>query len=334
MSGNHSITIVIPTLNEEKNLPVCLASIERQDYPRSLVEVIVVDNGSGDSTVAVARKHGAKVLTNAILDAERSKMIGLHESSADFFMYLDADIELAGTAALSQLERALRENEDVVGAFPRFAPKKTAPSFSRCLRYHPLELDPVLDFFCTRPEAVAIERRSDLIICDFSRKRVPPVGICLYRRTALVEALGGSKRFMDIDVPVILAGTGRGRMAYLPKAKIHHNSIANMSELVKRSRRNLQDVFLPGFAERKFRYLSPGSKKDFAKAILLVALANTPVYFLARGIWKSIAHRDIACMWEPAAACVLVDALIAGLLGSKKGREYIRYLLGFGTAEK
>ena len=54
MSDRPTISIVIPTLDEEDNLRRCLAGIVSQDYPRELVEVIVVDNGSADATCDVA----------------------------------------------------------------------------------------------------------------------------------------------------------------------------------------------------------------------------------------------------------------------------------------
>lgn len=55
------VSIVVPVLNEGKLLPDCLRSLREQDYPGE-VEIIVVDNGSEDDSVAVARRFGAKVV--------------------------------------------------------------------------------------------------------------------------------------------------------------------------------------------------------------------------------------------------------------------------------
>jgi len=53
-----NISLIIPALNEEESLPTLLASL-----PPSVVnEIIVVDNGSTDSTAAVARRAGAHVV--------------------------------------------------------------------------------------------------------------------------------------------------------------------------------------------------------------------------------------------------------------------------------
>lgn len=58
MLSNNKITVIIPALNEERTLPRVL-----NDIPKDLVdEVVVVDNGSTDSTASVARESGATLL--------------------------------------------------------------------------------------------------------------------------------------------------------------------------------------------------------------------------------------------------------------------------------
>ncbi|KKP80023.1 MAG: Glycosyl transferase family 2 [Candidatus Levybacteria bacterium GW2011_GWB1_35_5] len=49
------ISIVIPTLNEEKNIKKCLESIFCQDYPSDKLEVLIVDDDSEDQTVKIAQ---------------------------------------------------------------------------------------------------------------------------------------------------------------------------------------------------------------------------------------------------------------------------------------
>lgn len=54
------VSIVIPTYNSEKTLPLCLKSIRKQTYRN--IEVIVVDSYSTDRTVDIARRYGAEVI--------------------------------------------------------------------------------------------------------------------------------------------------------------------------------------------------------------------------------------------------------------------------------
>ena len=51
-----SVSILIPTLNEERNMAECLASVAWSD------DVVVVDSGSRDKTCEIARAAGARVV--------------------------------------------------------------------------------------------------------------------------------------------------------------------------------------------------------------------------------------------------------------------------------
>lgn len=81
-----SISAVIITKNEEKMLPDCLKSLEWVD------EVLVVDTGSIDDTLKIAKKFRAK-----IVDAKSGKNFsdwrnkGLSLASGEWILYIDAD---------------------------------------------------------------------------------------------------------------------------------------------------------------------------------------------------------------------------------------------------
>lgn len=60
MSPAHDTVVFIPAWNEEANLPAVLDELELE-LPGT--DVLVVDDGSTDATAAVARAHGADVLS-------------------------------------------------------------------------------------------------------------------------------------------------------------------------------------------------------------------------------------------------------------------------------
>jgi rSAM/selenodomain-associated transferase 2 len=106
------ISVIVPTLNEEAGLPLCLASLDGQPAH----ELIVVDGGSSDGTRARAEAAGARVLT-----APRGRAAQLAAGAAaargDILLFLHADTILPA-AGLAHIEDLLARRPQVVaGSF-------------------------------------------------------------------------------------------------------------------------------------------------------------------------------------------------------------------------
>ena len=319
-----SISIVIPTYNEEKKIAICLKSIFQQDYPKKLLEVIIVDNYSIDKTVDLAREFKVKVYYNEIRDPEISKMIGLKKSQNEFFMYLDADIELVGRDWFRRIITPLVENSNIVGAFPRFIPKRSSSAIARFLRYHPLDLDPVLQFFCKEIRNTILLDRGDYFVCRFNPDDLPPIGICIYRRKTLERLIGHMGRFMDIDVPAILSDNGYDLFAYVPSSGIYHNSIMSLKELLLKRGRNIDQVYLPNLENRCFTYFNMSAFSDVIKIIFWIIYTNMFFPKLLKGIFNSIKFKDMACLYESPVSIILTDYLFYKFLKNERGRTMIK----------
>lgn len=89
--GAMDFSIVIPAKNEEANIRRCLESIARVDWDPGRYEVIVVDNGSTDRTVEIAREKGVRVLSQPELTISGLRNHGARQSSGEIIAFLDAD---------------------------------------------------------------------------------------------------------------------------------------------------------------------------------------------------------------------------------------------------
>jgi len=83
------VSCVIPALNEEQFIGECLKSLRNQTYP--LYEIIVVDGGSTDRTVDIAKKFADKVISVPIRNAALQREIGCKIAKGDFILLADAD---------------------------------------------------------------------------------------------------------------------------------------------------------------------------------------------------------------------------------------------------
>lgn len=88
-------SIIIPAKNEEKLLPFTLESIKATKFDGE-VEVIVIDGGSTDKTVEIAKKYGIKVIneTGKNKSPPNAKNIGVKNSKGDVIITLYADVSL------------------------------------------------------------------------------------------------------------------------------------------------------------------------------------------------------------------------------------------------
>jgi len=79
------VSIVIPTLNEEQNLPKVLKGI-----PKDIYEIIVVDGHSKDKTVEIAKNYDAKVFFD---DKGKGSALrkGMKAAKGDIVIMMDAD---------------------------------------------------------------------------------------------------------------------------------------------------------------------------------------------------------------------------------------------------
>lgn len=89
--GEILISVVIPTHNEERYLGECLEALQRQTYPESGFEVIVVDNASTDATPMIAREFGAVVVPEPRMGIGRARQRGAEAAQGEIIASTDAD---------------------------------------------------------------------------------------------------------------------------------------------------------------------------------------------------------------------------------------------------
>ena len=105
------ISVIIPVLNEASGIRLNLASFEKTIN----VEVIVVDGGSQDETVAIAKSLGVQVLS-AAAGRDRQMNAGAKVATGDILLFLHADTRLpVGFDAM--VRQALAQRGTIAGAF-------------------------------------------------------------------------------------------------------------------------------------------------------------------------------------------------------------------------
>jgi glycosyltransferase involved in cell wall biosynthesis len=93
---NFELSLIIRAYNEAEKLKELLINISEQDFPKEKLEIIVVDNGSKDSTASVAKEFGATVvsLPQEEFNYPRSSNLGIAAASAPVVALLSAHTTL------------------------------------------------------------------------------------------------------------------------------------------------------------------------------------------------------------------------------------------------
>ncbi len=113
------LVIFIPCLNEEETLPPTLATIPKSIKGVDSIELLIVDDGSTDKTVAVARKLGVKhfihhTRTQGLSPSFKDGLNGALELGADIIVLTDGDNQYPQERIPELIEPILAGRADTV----------------------------------------------------------------------------------------------------------------------------------------------------------------------------------------------------------------------------
>lgn len=179
MAALIKLSLCMIVRDEEENLPRCLESV------RGLVdEIVVVDTGSRDGTVQVARQYGARVIPAPWQeDFAAARNRGLDQAAGEWVLVLDADEELGpegrealpGLLACPEVEGYLVRVVNLLGEAPN----------------PPQEETPGLRLFRNRPEyrftGALHEQIAPSILAARPQARLEPSGLRILHRGYLPE---------------------------------------------------------------------------------------------------------------------------------------------------
>ena len=108
------LSAVIITKNEAANIAACLDSVAFAD------ELIVVDSGSADDTVAIAKSKGARVEFYEFKGFGRQMNYALSLATGDWIFSIDAD-ERVSSALAAELQQAMKKGDADIYEMPRLS---------------------------------------------------------------------------------------------------------------------------------------------------------------------------------------------------------------------
>lgn len=115
-----SVCIIVPVWNEERTLRGTLESLLALDYPKDKLEILVIDDGSTDSTLSIAQTFAhepqIKVFTKENGGKHTAVNFGINQTNAELVGCLDADSFVDKNALLEIIH--MFQNSDMMAVTP------------------------------------------------------------------------------------------------------------------------------------------------------------------------------------------------------------------------
>jgi glycosyltransferase involved in cell wall biosynthesis len=329
------ISVVIVAKNSKAILMQCLERLRRQNYDRSLIEILVIDGGSTDGTQEVSRTFGARVIDGGYPDnQEARRYVGAKLATGEILLYLDADNLIPYDTWLLDMVSPF-ERSQVVASFTKwYDPDKFLPSIDR---YYALlgGNDPVVYYFGKHDRvpygesylpkgAKSVSIKSGCEIVRFSPKQLPTVGCNGFLvRKAYFDLLDlqDPEQFFHTDVHIdLLTKNPDAEYAIVDNTIIHASGGTLLTNLRKRLRyKSEHSERLHKY--RRYHIFDPSCWRDKLRLLYIAAVAGTfiipflraTVGFFRTGRWE--------WFWHPAATFGMVVAYgIALIVNKKRGR--------------
>jgi len=120
-----AISVIIPVRNEGPFIAQTLRAIIAQDYPKDLLEILVVDGMSEDHTVAavesLATSCGSlRLYPNPARISSAARNIGVRNSTGDIVLFIDGHVHIGNDQILKQTARLMHDRNVSVLSRPQF----------------------------------------------------------------------------------------------------------------------------------------------------------------------------------------------------------------------
>lgn len=324
-SSSPTISFIVLTFNDSKSLTRNLRSISRQDYPKEKIEILVVDNGSKDETVKVAKEYGAKVIINKSDSLYRSLSIGYHAAKGEFVYQLDQDEELCHSTFLRKMLKPFHDDKSISAAFTRNYPNNKMSWITKFLSYHPAQLDPLYEYFTPSLEETITEKKNGYFICNFTFNKMPGCGHIIYRTSSLKKSpTWNEKYFSDQETLSGIIAAGFTKFAYVPDAGYYHYHADSLSHLLSKRIRNLKGHYLKVESPYKWKWFDTSSLSGIFKILVWIIYANLFIPATIRGIYRAIKFRDPVLLTEPIITIATTDVILYYFLTLSDGRRFIK----------
>lgn len=311
-----ALSVVIPVLNAERDLPDCLKSIRRQRASPSTYEIVVVDGGSVDATRRIATAAGTRVVDNPYRLAEPGVAVGIQMARGQFITVMAADNRMRGDDFVERILRPF-EDPDVVAAFPRVV--STAED-GLATRYINRYSDPFSHFVygsLSTSMDLMLRRGDRLLSPTVENHPLLAVAQGCTVRTGLVYQ-GAPDKADDVLAIVELVELG-GKLALVEGAELEHHHATGLRTLYRKYWR--RTTWTLAGQQGYFRRATKMARGRRIRRWLWIPYSISLVGPIIHGGLLALRHRDPIALYHPVINTVIFAAVVRGTFSTLLRRQ-------------
>ena len=109
--NNILLSIITPTLNNEKDIENFLKSLRKQKFSKEKLEIIISDGGSTDKTLEIARKYKVRIINNPDIFPDPGVNRGIKVAEGELIMVLASDNIFKSNDALGKMTKVFEDKD-------------------------------------------------------------------------------------------------------------------------------------------------------------------------------------------------------------------------------
>lgn len=317
------VSFVLLTFNGGDGVRTSIESVKKQDYPKNKIEIVVVDNGSTDDSVAIAKNLGARVFIEPKGTLYSNWVVGLHEVTGEYMFYLEQDIILRGKNFIKEMIKPMLKDTRLMATLTREYPRRDMHWVTKFLSYHYSQCDPLLEFLFDKLESKFVEDHKNYKVCKFDEKLQPACRM-FYRIEYLKKTPNwAAKNYFDHDFVINCVRSGFPYFGYVPEPGYYHYHVRDFKHFLQKRVRNMHMHYFDYYDKSDYITLNTKDRSQVIKIIAFTIYANSFVLPAIRGFFRFLQHRDWVLLTEPVITIGVTDTLLFAFLKDKRGRKFI-----------
>lgn len=315
-----SISIVSGLYNTDLGLwKQTLVAIKKQQYPKEKIEHIVMDAGSNNGSVEVAKLFGCKVTTRRdLIDQGPMRMsLGISQAQGDLILLLEPDNVIPTDCWLGEMVLPFTEHDAVVASYSMYNTfERSMPMLTKYCALMGTS-DPTVYYLGKSEKMPLFKKQYELgqILAEhpgyytvrFTRDNLPTLGDNghMVRRSVIQKVNRDPHTFVHIDAFAILVTMGYDTFAVVKNSIVHYTG-SNVIQFVNRRVRYKHLFFDQKRGKRSYYVFDQHSKADRVNIVLYIIYSLTLVQPLLVSIRGYLAVHEIAWFLHPVMCLLMV----------------------------